>query len=110
MTANNNYSYLQSLLEEVGQRGVVPLQRSLTRDEIQSVAVSDCSETLIRLGSHPKIFYLEGSLASQHPFCRERLATKLLEVADILPEGLGLGVKEMHRPVEVQKFYRDRKR
>lgn len=104
-----NSDYLRYLLQEVGQRSIIPYQKGLTRDQINQVFSIDCSEKLVCIPNHPKIFYISGGLAEQYSLCRERTATKLLEVVDILPERLGLGLQELYRPVEIQIFYRQRK-
>jgi D-alanyl-D-alanine dipeptidase len=104
-----NHDYLRLLLQEVGQRSIVPHQKGLTRDQMNQVPIIDCSEKLVHVSRHPKIFYISGELAEKYPLCRGRFNLKLSDVADILPERLGLGLRELYRPVEIQIFYRQTK-
>lgn len=101
--------YLQSLVSKIGQRSIVPWQRSLARDEIRSVIIKESGEDMVPIPHSDKVILLENSLAQKYPITRERIAQKILEVADVLPEKLILGIQETFRPREVQIHYRERK-
>ncbi len=101
--------YLKSLLKEVGGVTLVPRQKSLARESINSLPVVDTEEEMVTILKHPRIVLLVGTLSEKYPLVRKRVLLKLMEVAETLPKGLVLGVQEAFRPVEIQEQYRERK-
>lgn len=101
--------YLQMIIQEINGTGVVPYQKGLSREEINTTPIIDAGEEFITVPHHPKIVLLSGNLVQKYPIGRRRLIEKLVEVADSLPDGLQLGILEIYRPASIQQQKRMKK-